>query len=380
MKSIDEFQNFLLSNASEAHLLNFQTVREIKKFRDYCLEGLRKHIRIPDSSSKEKINEFRENWYNTEISSFENSTSGTTGERFKYLIWKDAYSLIEGNAHYRAVAEEFNLTPSNTIQLQLNKLEVCEDKQIRIIRTKNPILSHGFGETNPLHQAVANKTFVENPIKYYHDLLNYIKTNKFDILLTDGMNTRELVHYIQRLNFKGKVATLLSNTNSKIHEASVKFLIDNKHIDNFCDHMRCWDGGATFMTCKYNKYHLMDGLSWAYSKDSKLISSDYYSLPSVFYNYWSGDAAEVSEQYQLCECGRNYREFRFLNSRSKRSPYFDKDKVIEAMNIIKSKIIKVESVDLLLRIYTNMPVEMGFRKAVRNKLPGILVQFMVINE
>ena len=42
--------------------------------------------------------------------------------------------------------------------------------------------------------------------------------------------------------------------------------------------MRCWDGGATFLTCKDNNYHVLDNLSYCYEKENKLISTDYFSF------------------------------------------------------------------------------------------------------
>ena len=85
--------------------------------------------------------------------------------------------------------------------------------------------------------------------------------------------------------------------------------------DHVCDHMRCWDGGATFFTCKYKNYHLLDNLSWCEEADGKLISTDYFSIPSPFVRYWNGDMCSISKSYKRCECGRLYREFEFLENR-----------------------------------------------------------------
>ena len=80
--------------------------------------------------------------------------------------------------------------------------------------------------------------------------------------------------------------------------------------------MRCWDGGATFFTCKHRNYHLMDNLAWCEEgPNHELICTDYFNLASPFVRYWSGDYCRIAKEYQRCECGRLYRDFEFLESR-----------------------------------------------------------------
>jgi hypothetical protein len=79
--------------------------------------------------------------------------------------------------------------------------------------------------------------------------------------------------------------------------------------------MRCWDGGATFFTCKHQNYHLLDNLCWCDEKNKKLISTDYFSFPSPFVDYWNGDLCRLKNEYQRCDCGRLYRDFEFLENR-----------------------------------------------------------------
>ena len=98
--------------------------------------------------------------------------------------------------------------------------------------------------------------------------------------------------------------------------SDAKFLfLDNGYFDDACDHMRCWDGGATFYTCKHRNYHLMDNLAWVEEVDGRMICTDYFNLASPFVRYWNGDYCKIGKEYRRCECGRLYREFEFMQSR-----------------------------------------------------------------
>jgi hypothetical protein len=80
--------------------------------------------------------------------------------------------------------------------------------------------------------------------------------------------------------------------------------------------MRCWDGGASFFTCKHGTYHLMDNLSWCeQGPNNELICTDYFNLASPFVRYWNGDYCKIEKEYSRCSCGRLYREFELLESR-----------------------------------------------------------------
>jgi hypothetical protein len=124
-----------------------------------------------------------------------------------------------------------------------------------------------------------------------------------------------LCNYIKKYKVKHKIANLLSNTNERFLPNDAYFLINNNYFDHVCDHMRCWDGGASFFTCKEKNYHLMDNLSWCEEVDTKLVSTDYFALSSPFIRYWNGDYCKIDNVYQRCDCGRLYRDFEFLENR-----------------------------------------------------------------
>jgi hypothetical protein len=79
--------------------------------------------------------------------------------------------------------------------------------------------------------------------------------------------------------------------------------------------MRCWDGGATFFTCKFGTYHLLDNITSHKSIDNKLVTTDYFSLAAPFINYWNGDLCKIENEYLRCECGRLYHPFRMMENR-----------------------------------------------------------------
>jgi hypothetical protein len=69
------------------------------------------------------------------------------------------------------------------------------------------------------------------------------------------------------------------------------------------DHMRCWDGGATFFTCSQGRVHWVDMLApvWTNSR-GELISSDAWNASHEFSSYSNGDLCQFGN-YELCSCG-----------------------------------------------------------------------------
>lgn len=380
--NLKNYQQFLIDFSPIAHLLNFNTPEEILYIKDYCIRNLKKYnqIQIQEQQNKSIINQHRKKWYNTQFKAFENNTSGTTGPSFKYLIWKDIYNNIEGSSHYKAVANENGINECRNV-LHLHKSQIIDGTDlIKTSQTNNPILSYGFGTQTTVHQVLINSLFIEDNQKYHEQLLKYISNHEFDIISTDFTGIGNLVSIIKKLNYKKKIAKLVCNTNSKPNLKALEYLTKNGLIDSFSDHMRCWDGGATFMTCRYKTYHLLDGLAWAYSSNNKLISYDYYSLPSVFYDYWNGDEAEISNDYQQCKCGRYYRPFKFLNGRIKQVAYHDNETIFKSFERINQKVKRAEVIDKLIRIQTTEVIDLETKRIIRSELPNMMIQFIVEND
>jgi phenylacetate-coenzyme A ligase PaaK-like adenylate-forming protein len=142
--------------------------------------------------------------------------------------------------------------------------------------------------------------------------------------------------------------------------------------------MRCWDGGATFFTCKYNTYHLLDNLSWCDEYENKLISTDYFSFPSPFVNYWNGDYCEIKSNYKRCECGRLYRPFKFLQSR----PFAIKGYIVHDIynNLIKLEINSIKQIKCdynNIIIISNKEIELEKKNIMKKQFEKINFKFIV---
>jgi hypothetical protein len=277
----------------------------------------------------------KKDWYVSELSSesqIMRSSGSTTGVGFEYLRWDPFLKFIECENHYDLILEEFNICNPHVLYLFKNR--VVSNNAVETF--KNPpnfMEKHGEKYQSTSHCA-SLELLKYQPDVFYRDLLKFLSENKIDVLLGPGSTINSLCHYIKKFNFKGKICTLLSNTNEKILKKDVSFLVEFGFIDKFCDHMRCWDGGATFITCKEKRQHLLDNLSWCEEKDKMLLSTDYFSLPSPFIRYWNGDYCKIGQEYSRCDCGRLYRQFEFLDSR----PFTIKG---ESINKIKQELLSL---------------------------------------
>lgn len=265
--------------------------------------------------TKEKLLE-KSNWYIKEFGheSTSMSTSGsTTGLPFSYLRWDPFFEFIEGTNHYDLVLNEFEIDENPNILYLFDNSYKFEDFLLPL--HKNDIIkNHGIERNSKVYLANTLK-YKNNEEELFKKLLKYLSKNHIDVILTSGPFINSLCYYIKKFKNDNKICKLLSNTNELLLQKDADFLIKNQYVENICDHMRCWDGGASFFTCSYKNYHLLDNLIWCEEKENKLISTDYFSFPSPFVNYWNGDYCQIKNIYKRCECGRLYREFKFLENR-----------------------------------------------------------------
>jgi len=268
----------------------------------------------------------KDKWYVEEVNSRPMATSGsTTGYAFSYKRWEDFLYFIECDNHYDMVLDEFEVKKEPNI-LFFFDLSIPVKGVIDVRSdSKNFMEHHGRKRKATVHYTNFD-IFRKNKDMFFHSLVNHIKSNEeIDVTFTTGPNLNALCNYLQKNDLNIKVSKLLSNTNEQLMSKTIKYIKDHNTFDNICDHMRCWDGGATFFTCKEENYHLMDNLSWCVEKDERLISTDYFSLASPFINYWNGDLCRIkNNEYKRCDCGRLYREFEFLDNR----PFLIKGKSI----------------------------------------------------
>jgi phenylacetate-coenzyme A ligase PaaK-like adenylate-forming protein len=73
------------------------------------------------------------------------------------------------------------------------------------------------------------------------------------------------------------------------------------------DKMRCWDGGLSFIECKYGTKHIDDELCYV---EKDLTSTDFFNYAQPFIRYPSADGGEID--IKQCRCGiygRYFKEF-----------------------------------------------------------------------
>lgn len=266
------------------------------------------------------------------------SSGSTTGTPFRYLRWEPFLYFIEGENHYDLIMNEFGMPERPKILYMFNSKQY-EDSKLITVRddSRNFMEHHGTARKAEVHY-INFKMMKERQSDFFSNLVYYIKNNKFDVIFASGPSINSLCHYISKYNCSN-VCKLISNTNERLLPQDASFILDGIS-ENVCDHMRCWDGGATFFTCKHRNYHLMDNISWCEDLEEKLISTDYFSIPSPFIRYWNGDRCIIEKSYNRCECGRLYREFEFLENRPFSLKGMSLNELKYAIEKINSKSIK----------------------------------------
>ena len=282
--------------------------------------------------------------FNDQFIGSQAQTSGTTGQQFTYLIDSRYYDYLEYYYHYQAVIREFfDHKPENIFYFMANPIPImnqCDaDGYAQEFINYPKIYSHGLRDVM-VHSIFSNNLTSE----YLNKVINYVSNNHVDVMLSDGAHINALCNFIKNNGKNFKICKLLSNTNEKVMLEDLQFLKENQYIDDWCDHMKCWDGGAAFMTCKHYTYHLLDDVAYCHDIDGKLISTDYFNYASPFINYWNGDYCDVGDRYEKCECGRWYRPFKFVKTRDFGSSEIESLEVknkISGLKIPNIKFVKI---------------------------------------
>lgn len=385
-RSETNYEAFLRHYAKIANTLMYESETFIREVSQYLKDRIVEHSKLSPIYQgntgivTKKDLEDKNAWYVPGYDAFENETSGSTGAPFKYKIWTDIYNKIECENHYKTISDEFGIFgPVKILYLQFNIMDPSTTDLTKIYTTQSPLVSHGLRGQAQIHSVIANKTFRLNYCKYFEDLIEYTIANGIDIIHSQNSAIESLAWNMKRLKKKEKLCRLVSNTGNKLNVKSVIELQQNGNIDAWCDHMRCWDGGATFFTCKYNTYHLLDSLAWTYSDDYRLISHDYFSLPSPFINYWNGDYADISNDYERCKCGRAFRRFEIGRTRSKISQVAESSEVQLALtdNGLLDGIKRIDIIQRFMRVLTKYSLPSDQRKSIRSILPSVEIQFTV---
>ena len=243
------------------------------------------------------------------------SSGSTTGVGFKYLRWEPMLMFIEAENHYDMIMDEFHIRDKPEI-LNCFSTPMSRDGEHITVRSDsgNFMDHHGLRRRANVHYLnIAMQK--EDEDASFAALFEHLRRNRIDVMFTNGPQINKLCAAIKRTGYEGPVCDLLSNTNEMMLKDDRSFLVQNGHVKRTCDHMRCWDGGASFFTCGFGTYHLMDNMSWCVAVGDKLVSTDYLNPVCPFVNYWNGDYCKIDEKYRRCGCGRMYRPFEFLENR-----------------------------------------------------------------
>ncbi len=382
-----DYPTFLQKFVNHAHLLQYYTPTFIKEICQYLNTEIttfaQQNCPIYQSQSgvitKSELSDSAL-WYVNKWPTMLTSTSGsTTGERFSYKIWTETYNKIECDSHYKLILQEFKLNkPLQILYLMLDNAKNRNTELIKITKNNNIIMSHGQGLHATIHEVTQNQLYFDNYQLFYKEILDYLTNCNIDIILAPGNVIASLTWAVKHFQHTKPICQLLSNTGEKVDRSHLEYLRNNGIINNWCDHMRCWDGGVTFFTCQYNTYHLLDGLAWAYSDANRLISYDYFSLPSPFVNYWNGDYATIEEKYQQCKCGRYYRKFVIDRTRTTTINDMPNTRIRESLenSPISSNIKRAEASGSFLRLFTTCTITPQRQRSLRKKLPEFTIDFI----
>jgi len=243
------------------------------------------------------------------------ATSGsTTGRPFGYLRWDPSLRAIEADNHYDLVMDEFGMPETPHVLNMFNSVmyEPSLDVTVRT-DSENFMDHHGLKRRAVVHY-VNFKAMERDRNSYMRHILGYLGRRRVDVIFAPGSTINALCDIMRKHKRRDRLCSLVSNTNERLLPSDREFLLEGR-ADYVCDHMRSWDGGATFFTCRHGTYHLMDNISWAEEMEGRLVCTDYFNIASPFVRYWNGDYCRIAPEYVRCECGRLFRPFEFMESR-----------------------------------------------------------------
>lgn len=315
----DEYLD-ICRDMTKADESTFMDVVEILKrnIKEWALEHSPIYSRSRPFYSKEHL-EDKNLWYvGGQVSdSADTLTSGTTtGFHFIYRRTASTFERLEWDNHYDMVLDEFSVGESpHILYFFPNHFKKNGDSAVFVRRGEPYLNSHGRSRNSIVHYANFDM-YKSEPDRFFDLLFEHIADNPIDVFFTSGPQVNSMCHHVVRAGFRGRIAGLLSQTNERLLQGDAEFLLfENKYFNGICDHMRCWDGGASFFTCRDGNYHLMDNLSWCEEVGGRLVSTDYFNFSSPFVKYWNGDMCKIAPGMVRCDCGRLYREFEFVRNR-----------------------------------------------------------------
>lgn len=296
------------------------------------------------------------------------ATSGsTTGRPFEYMRWEPFLYPIEAENHYDLIMDEFEIRQEPDVLYFFNTSRYDPGRLVTVSSESDNFMEHhGLKRRARVHY-VNFARFESEREGYTRDLAGYLADNPVDVIFAPGPSVNALCSSMRNMGSHARICGLLSNSNERLLPDDAAFLLGGP-ADHVCDHMRCWDGGASFFTCRHGNYHLLDNLSWCEDVDGKLVSTDYFSLPCPFVRYWNGDFCRITDTYSRCGCGRLYRGFKFLENRPfalKGRSITEVREALQSLGIMGLKHVRCSADHI--EVVTRTPIQEGHRRILESR-------------
>jgi len=236
-------------------------------------------------------------------------TSGTTGSRFHYKSWRRADIMRAKND---IILREFAV-PARPRVLKLVPDKDVPDISLQIIQTgpRQPLCSAGAQQAQTYWFGYNPSLEGPQMAQQLSHLLLTRGLSSFHVLISSWSTMQAWLDSRRSTSLAG----LLYTTCETVNQEGAKQLVSQGTVGAVCDNMRCWDGGASFFQCDYGTYHTYDWLCDMQEDNGELVCTDYFNPVFPFIDYKNGDRCKIDTDWQQCNCGRWYREFKFFGKR-----------------------------------------------------------------
>lgn len=263
-----------------------------------------------DPVDRQALEQAGDDWVVSRVSGVPRRTSGTTGKPLEYRLWMPREIQIAKN---NEILREFGVRkPPRILRIKpALKLQPPTPYEVSIHKPKvNDVLMSAGAEGAETH--VISHAAQTMDLDLTRFVGHYVERHgEFDVFITSWSF---MSLFLQRMYVR-RLARLCWTTCESTIAAEVELALDRGCFEQVCDHMRCWDGGATFFTCKYGTYHSMDWLVDMWEDNGELATTDFFNLATPFINYRNGDAVRFQKTWAKCQCGRYYRPMQFYGKR-----------------------------------------------------------------
>lgn len=204
-------------------------------------------------------------------------TNGSTGIERNIYNWGPNFKLFANSIWDFIHRKHYNFT--NRYSIKFGTKNIIHEKS----KNNEGIILEIFPEKE-INLQLHKSAFILSPSVLY----KFIKSNHF-------------------IDFIKKYAEVISITDSDSNYYDFSILQElNIPLIN---QMRSWKEGTAFYTCPYNKMHWMENLFYCTSQNQV------YDLYNFHNDWWKfnnpDDIWIINKNFELCECGAQYRELNF---------------------------------------------------------------------